>query len=106
MNLEWAQDRFLEIEFQFFTRYSAVRHASACAVSVGLWAPLVPIWEAPSTPRFGTSCENPHRLTTFVSGLSPMRVPPYACVECAIVPADPRCVAIAPAARYHCSILS
>src|SRR5262245_43228171 len=45
--------------FQFFTRYSAVRHARACTVSVGLCAPLVPITEAPSTPRFGDSCERP-----------------------------------------------
>ena len=62
--------------FQFLTRCSAVRQASACAVSVGLCAPLVPITDAPSTPRFGTSCEKPQRLTTLVSGLSPMRVPP------------------------------
>jgi hypothetical protein len=44
---------------QFFARYSAVRHASACAVSVGLWAPLVPITDPPSTPRFGTSWQRP-----------------------------------------------
>ena len=62
--------------FQFLIRCSAVRQASACAVSVGLRAPLVPITDAPSTPRFGTSCEKPQRLTTLVSGLSPMRVPP------------------------------
>jgi|GEM_PF-5229581 len=41
--------------FQFLARYSAVRHASACAVSVGLWAPLVPITEDPRMPRFGAS---------------------------------------------------
>src|SRR5271155_33138 len=64
--------------FQFFARYSAVRQASAWAVSVGLRAPLVPITEAPSTPRLGTWCEKPQWFTTFVSGLSPIRVPPYA----------------------------
>ena len=45
----------LTIVFQFSARWSAVRHASACAVSVGLCAPLVPITEAPRTPRFGVS---------------------------------------------------
>ena len=35
---------------QFAVKYSAVRHASAYAVSVGLWAPLVPITDAPSPP--------------------------------------------------------
>src|SRR5262245_49007374 len=64
------------ILFQFFARYSAVRHAMACTVSVGFRAPLVPITEAPRKPRFGTSCEKPHPLTTFVAGLSPIRVPP------------------------------
>src|SRR5947209_8309603 len=63
------------IVFQFLLRCSAVRQASACAVSVGLCAPLVPITEAPRTPRFGTSCEKPKRSTTFVSRLSPIRVP-------------------------------
>src|SRR5262249_27384914 len=93
--------------FQFLTRCSAVRHASACTVSVGLCAPLVPITEPPSTPRFGTSCEKPQRSTTLVSALSPMRVPPYACVARPIAPpSGPRCTAIAPASRYHCSILS
>src|SRR5438093_840475 len=93
--------------FQFLTRYSAVRQASACTVSVGLCAPLVPITEAPRTPRFGDSWEKPQRLTTFVSILSPMRVPPYACVETPIAPpAGARWIAIAPASRYHCSILS
>jgi hypothetical protein len=43
------------IAFQFADRCSAVRQASACAVRVGLWAPLVPITEAPRMPRFGTS---------------------------------------------------
>jgi hypothetical protein len=43
------------IPFQFPARCSAVRHASACAVSVGLCAPLVPITDAPKMPRFGTS---------------------------------------------------
>lgn len=65
-------------DFQFFTRYSAVRQASACAVSVGLRAPLVPITEAPRIPKLGISCEKPQRFTTFVLGSSPMRVPPYA----------------------------
>src|ERR1700736_2160237 len=65
-----------QIDFQFLIRCSAVRHASACAVSVGLCAPLVPMVEAPRIPRFGTSWAKPQRLTTFVSGLSPMRVPP------------------------------
>src|SRR6516164_5449103 len=67
--------------FQFLTRCSAVRHASAWTVSVGLCAPLVPIVDAPRTPRFGASCEKPNRSTTFVEGLSPIRVPPYACVD-------------------------
>jgi hypothetical protein len=40
---------------QFLPRCSAVRQASACAVSVGLCAPLVPITEAPRTPRLGAS---------------------------------------------------
>src|SRR5205085_1786381 len=73
-------------------RCSAVRHASAWTVSVGLWAPLVPMTDAPSTPRFGTSCENPHRSTTFVSGLSPIRVPPYACVDKLIGPMPARAI--------------
>src|SRR5919204_2396316 len=79
-------DRRLEILFQFFARCSAVRHASACTVSVGLCAPLVPIVDAPRTPRFGASCEKPQRSTTLVSGLSPMRVPPYACVLIPMAP--------------------
>ena len=80
---------------------------SACTVWVGFRAPLVPMTEAPSTPRFGTSCERPQRLTTLVSGLSPMRVPPYACVDAPMVPpVGARVTRIAPAARYHCSILS
>ena len=62
--------------FQFLLRCSAVRQASACAVSVGLCAPLVPITEAPRMPRLGTSCAKPKRSTTLVSRLSPMRVPP------------------------------
>ena len=37
-----------------------MRHASACAVNVGLRAPLVPITEAPSTPRFGTMGMSTH----------------------------------------------
>src|SRR5213594_4000390 len=41
--------------FQFFTRCSAVRQASAWAVSVGFRAPLVPITEAPRMPRVGAS---------------------------------------------------
>lgn len=49
----------LPIDLQFLMRCSLVRHASACAVSVGFREPLVPITEAPSMPRFGTSCENP-----------------------------------------------
>jgi hypothetical protein len=40
---------------QFAARHSAVRHASAWAARVGLWAPLVPITEASRIPRFGTS---------------------------------------------------
>src|SRR5215470_5118607 len=67
---------YAAIVFQFFARWSAVRHASACAVRVGFRAPLVPITDAPRIPRFGTSCDRPHRFTTLVSGLSPMRVPP------------------------------
>src|SRR5438094_9970836 len=43
------------IVFQFFARCSAVRQASACTVSVGLCAPLVPITDAPRIPRFGAS---------------------------------------------------
>jgi len=62
--------------FQFFTKYSAVRHASACTVRVGFLAPLDPMTDAPRIPRFGTSWEKPQRSTTLVSGLSPMRVPP------------------------------
>src|ERR1700760_1018533 len=61
---------------QFDTRCSAVRQPRACAVSVGLWAPLVPITEAPRIPRFGTSWEKPQRSTTLVSRLSPILVPP------------------------------
>src|SRR5262245_57220043 len=91
---------------QFFTKYSAVLHASAWTVSVGLCEPLVPITEAPSTPRFGASCAKHQRLTTFVSGLSPMRVPPYACVDGPIVPSGLRTMSVAPAARYHCSMRS
>ena len=53
---------YVAIVFQFFARYSAVRHASACAVSVGLRAPLVPITEAPRIPRFGASWEKPQRV--------------------------------------------
>src|SRR5205814_235276 len=86
---EWkyAHHDFLRaIAPQFFARWSAVRQASACTVNVGLRAPLVPITEAPSTPRFGTSCEKPQRSTTLVSRLSPMRVPPYACVDTPIAP--------------------
>ena len=64
------------IDFQFFTRCSAVRQHSACTVRVGLCAPLVPITDAPRIPRLGTSCEKPQRFTTFVAALSPMRVPP------------------------------
>jgi hypothetical protein len=51
--------RHLAIVPQFRPRCSAVRQASACAVSVGLCAPLVPITEAPRMPRFGTSCAKP-----------------------------------------------
>jgi hypothetical protein len=40
------------IDFQFFTRLSAVRHASACKVSVGFRAPCVPITDPPSIARF------------------------------------------------------
>src|SRR5262245_4956221 len=102
-----GQDRRLAMLFQFFTRWSAVRQASACTVSVGFRAPLVPIVDAPSTPRLGASWEKPKRLSTLVSALSPMRVPPYAWVEMPIAPpTGPRCIAIAPASRYHCSILS
>src|SRR5215469_7074868 len=61
---------------KFLTSRSAVLQARACTVSVGFRAPLVPISEAPRMPRFGASCEKPHRSTTFVSGLAPMRVPP------------------------------
>src|SRR5882672_1949619 len=64
------------IERQFLLRCSALRQASAWAVSVGLCAPLVPMTDAPPTPRLGTSGEKPKRLTTLVSRLSPMRVPP------------------------------
>src|SRR5205085_11242940 len=94
------------IPFQFFARCPAVLHANACAVSVGLCAPLVPITLAPRMPRFGASCEKPHASTTLVSGLLPIRVPPYACVVGPMVPSGLRCTATAPAARYHCSILS
>jgi hypothetical protein len=48
-----------------------VRQASACAVRVGLWAPLVPITEAPRMPRLATSCAKPKLSTTLVSRLSP-----------------------------------
>lgn len=51
---------YCAIDFQFFTRLSAVRHASACKVSVGFRAPCVPITDPPSIARFGASCENPH----------------------------------------------
>jgi hypothetical protein len=49
------------IAAQFRLRRSAVRQANACAVRVGLWAPLVPITEAPRIPRLGTSCAKPSR---------------------------------------------
>ena len=67
---------YVAIFFQFFARYSAVRHAIACSVSVGFRAPLAPMTDAPRIPRFGASCEKPQPLTTLVSGLEPMRVPP------------------------------
>ena len=38
------------IDFQFFARRSAVRHAHAWTVRVGFRAPLVPITDAPRTP--------------------------------------------------------
>ena len=42
-----------------------------------------------------------------MSRLSPIRVPPYACVDTPIAPpTGARWIAIAPASRYHCSILS
>src|ERR1700739_1598701 len=47
--------RYWAIAFQFLARWSAVRHASAWTVSVGLRAPLVPMTDAPSTPRLGAS---------------------------------------------------
>lgn len=43
------------IDFQFLISRSAVLHASACAVNVGFRAPLVPITDAPRTPKFGAS---------------------------------------------------
>ena len=60
------------------TGRSPQRHAldKVLLALVGFLAPLVPITEPPRMPRFGTSCEKPHRSTTLVSGLSPIRVPP------------------------------
>jgi hypothetical protein len=55
------------IAFQFVVRCSAVRHA--CAVSVGLCAPLVPITDAPKMPRSGTSWAKPQRFTTLVGAV-------------------------------------
>src|SRR2546428_92713 len=45
---------------QCLARCSAVRHASACAVSVGLWAPLVPITDAPRIDRKSTRLNSSH----------------------------------------------
>ena len=47
------------MDFQFFTRCSAVRHASACMVSVGLRAPLVPNTDPPSIPRLALHARSP-----------------------------------------------
>ena len=55
---------------------SAVRHASACSVSVGLWPPVVGKVHEPTSARFGISCAKPNRSTTDCVGSSPMRVPP------------------------------
>src|SRR4029079_6346035 len=52
--------------------------------------------EAPRMPRFGDSCEKPQRSTTFVSGLSPIRVPPYACVVGPLGPYPSSPVAVSP----------
>lgn len=75
----WAvPDEYYDVAIIFHccTRCLAVRQASACAVSVGLRAPLVPMTLAPRMPRFGTSCEKPSSFTTAVSGFLPIRVPP------------------------------
>ncbi len=49
-------DGFYEVmERQLLTRCSALRQDSACTVKVGFLAPLVPITDAPSIPRFGAS---------------------------------------------------
>src|SRR5215831_8960315 len=102
----YSPHRHPAIAFQFAVRCAAVRHASACAVRVGLCAPLVPITDAPKIPRFGTSWAKPKRLTTLVARLSPIRVPPYACVDGPMVPVGPFSTAMAPASMNHCAILS
>jgi hypothetical protein len=65
-------------DFQFFTRYTAVRQASACAVSVGLRAPLVPITEGREY-QIRSLMQKAQRFTTFRAGIvahagAPVRV--------------------------------
>jgi hypothetical protein len=48
-------------------RCCEVSQLSACNVSVGLCPPVVGKFEAPSIPRFGTSCEKPYRSPTDVA---------------------------------------
>src|SRR5438128_246295 len=66
------------IERQFCTRCSALLHATACSVSVGLLPPCETSIEPPMTTRFGTSCAMPKRFTTEVAGSLPIRSPPTA----------------------------
>src|ERR1700680_2565460 len=76
-------------------------------VSVGFRAPWVHATDPPRMPRFGASCEKHHLSTTLVSGLSPIRVPPTACVE----RTGPSVFGVvtsstAPAARNHSAALA
>src|SRR6266511_3959580 len=63
------------IDFQFLTTYSAVRHAVAWIVCVGFRPADFGKGEPPRIPRFGTSWEIPHLLTTLMLGSSPILVP-------------------------------
>src|SRR5438034_11065095 len=47
------------IACQLFTRCSALLHATACSVSVGLLPPCETSVEPPMITRFGTSCAIP-----------------------------------------------
>ncbi len=93
------------MDFQFFARYSAVRHASACTVSVGLRAPLVPI------SRRSQDAEV-RRVVREAPSVDDVRFRDYRPCACRRMHAcsDPgtdggwRMTSIAPAARNHSSI--